>query len=155
MDDITQVQLLWFAVGIGFILLEFTAIPGIGFLFLGLGSLTSATLMYYFPDLESYQVVAIGLCSLAWFLLLWWPLKRFVYGAKGGKRDYFDIVGMQVEVAIEDIEPSGMGQVYWSGTIMNAKMDAHDREGAKVGDMLYVVEVRGNIMICTHKKPAK
>ena len=155
MNDITQVQLLWLAVGIVLILLEFTTIPGIGFLFLGLGALTSSALMYYFPYLESYQIVAIGLCSLGWFLILWWPLKRFVYGTKGGKSDYFDIVGMRVDVAIEDIEPAGMGQVYWSGTIMNAKMDPHDSEGAKVGDKLYVSEVRGNIMVCTHKKPGK
>ena len=109
--------------------------------------------MYYFPEIEFYQIVSMGLSSLAWFLLLWWPLKNFVYGSKDAKNSYFNIVGMQVEVALKDIEASGRGQVYWSGTIMNARID--DNKGAKVGDSLYILEVRGNILICTHNKSVK
>lgn len=96
----------------------------------------------------------MGLLSLAWFLVLWWPLKVFVYGKKSSAgSDYFDMVGMQVEVAVEDIEPSGLGQVYWSGTLMNAKLEDKDSAGAKIGDKLYVTKIKGNILVCSHKKP--
>ena len=45
--DITPIE-IWIAVGLIFILVEFIAIPGIGFLFLGLGSLSTAIAIYYF-----------------------------------------------------------------------------------------------------------
>ena len=68
--EITPVE-IWIAVGLLFILVEFTTIPGIGFLFLGLGSLSTAITIYYFPEIASFQVASVGLSSLAWFLLLW------------------------------------------------------------------------------------
>lgn len=73
---------LWLAVGIIFILVEFTSLPGIGLLFLGLGAISTSILIYYVPEIQNYQVASVGLSSLAWFLVLWWPLKIFVYGKK-------------------------------------------------------------------------
>ena len=82
--------------------------------------------------------------------MLWWPLKVFVYGKnKNLGKDYFDIVGMQVEVALEDIKPGSIGQVYWSGTIMNAQLSSKEKI-ARVGDKLYVIEAKGNILVCSH-----
>ena len=150
--EITQIELIWLVVGITFILIEFTTIPGIGFLFLGLGALTTSVLVYYFPVTGYYQLVSAGISSLAWFLLLWYPLKKFVYGTKGSDDNYFDIVGMQVEVITKDIKPSESGKVYWSGTYMNAKLDKRDHKTAKIGDKLYVSKVKGNVLICSHKK---
>jgi membrane protein implicated in regulation of membrane protease activity len=145
---------LWLAVGIIFILVEFTSLPGIGLLFLGLGAISTSILIYYVPEIQNYQVASVGLSSLAWFLVLWWPLKIFVYGKKGDVgTDYFDMVGMQVEVAVEDIKPSGSGQVYWSGTLMNARLEDKDSAAAKIGDKLYVTKIKGNILICSRKKP--
>lgn len=145
---------LWLAVGIIFILVEFTSLPGIGFLFLGLGAVSTSILIYYVPEIQNYQVASVGLLSLAWFLVLWWPLKVFVYGKKSNAgSDYFDMVGMQVEVAFKDMEPSGLGQVYWSGTLMNARLEDKDSAGAKIGDKLYVTKIKGNILVCSHKKP--
>lgn len=146
---------LWLAVGIIFILVEFTSLPGIGFLFLGLGAVSTSILIYYVPEIQNYQVASVGLLSLAWFLVLWWPLKVFVYGNKKSSAgsDYFDMVGMQVEVAVDYMEPSGLGQVYWSGTLMNARLEDKDSAGAKIGDKLYVTKIKGNILVCSHKKP--
>lgn len=150
--DITPIE-IWIAVGLIFILVEFTAIPGIGFLFLGLGSLSTAIAIYYFPEIAAFQIAAVGLTSLAWFLLLWWPLKIFIYGKKGkAGSDYFDIVGMRVKVASDEIQPSGLGEVYWSGTTMNARFIDKDTP-IKKGEELYVVEVKGNILICSRHKP--
>lgn len=146
---ITPIE-IWLAIGIIFILMEFTKLPGIGFLFLGLGAMSSSIIFYFYPNTQNYQVACVGFASLAWFLILWWPLKKFVYAKnKHLGKDYFDIVGMQVEVALEDIKPGGIGQVYWSGTIMNAQLSSKEKI-ARVGDKLYVVEVKGNILICSH-----
>lgn len=150
--DITPIE-IWIAVGLIFILVEFTAIPGIGFLFLGLGSLSTAIAIYYFPEIAAFQIASVGLTSLAWFLLLWWPLKIFIYGKKGkAGSDYFDMVGMRVKVASEEIKPSGLGLVYWSGTTMNARFIDKDTP-IKKDEELYVIEVKGNILICSRDKP--
>ena len=150
--DITPIE-IWIAVGLIFILVEFTAIPGIGFLFLGLGSLSTAIAIYYFPEIAAFQIASVGLTSLAWFLLLWWPLKIFIYGKKGkAGSDYFDMVGMRVKVAREEIKPSGLGEVYWSGTTMNARFIDKDTP-IKKDEELYVLEVKGNILICSRDKP--
>jgi membrane protein implicated in regulation of membrane protease activity len=149
---ITPIE-IWIAVGLIFILVEFTTLPGIGFLFLGLGSLSSAIIMYYFPEIASFQIASVGLTSLAWFLLLWWPLKIFIYGKKGkAGSDYFDLVGMRVKVASDEIMPSSMGKVYWSGTTMNARF-VDIGTAVKKNEELYVIEVKGNILMCSRKKP--
>lgn len=149
---ITPIE-IWLAVGIIFILLEFTTLPGIGFLFLGFGAMSSSVIFYFYPEMQNYQVVSVGFLSLAWFLILWWPLKFFVYGKNGNsEKDYFDIVGMQAEVALKDINPGDIGQVYWSGTIMNARLNSKEKI-AHVGDKLYILEAKGNILICSHNKP--
>ena len=147
---ITPVE-IWIAVGLLFILVEFTSVPGIGFLFLGLGSFSTAITIYYFPEIASFQVASVGLSSLAWFLLLWWPLKTFIYGKKKGS-NYFDIIGMRVEVASDKIKPSDLGEVYWSGAKMNAKFIGKDTDSIKKEDELYVIEVQGNILICSREK---
>ena len=151
--EITPVE-IWLIVGIIFILAEFTAVPGIGLLFIGLGALSASILMYYLPDLASYQVASVGLISLAWFLVLWWPLKVFVYRKKGeGRTDYYDMLGMQVEVVEKDLTSSSVGKVAWSGTTMNAKLDSAEDKGAKVGYQLYITDIKGNVLICSRKKP--
>jgi len=150
--DITPIE-IWITVGLIFIIIEFTAVPGIGFLFLGLGSLSTAVAIYYFPEIVSFQIASIGLSSLVWFLLLWWPLKIFIYGKKGkAKPEYFDMVGMQVKVASEEIQSSGLGKVYWSGTTMNAKFIDKDSP-IKKGEELYIIEIKGNTLICSRHKP--
>jgi membrane protein implicated in regulation of membrane protease activity len=149
--DTTPIE-IWIAVGLIFILVEFTAIPGIGFLLLGLGSLSTVIAIHYFPEIAAFQITSVGLASLAWFLLLWWPLKIFIYGKKGKTgSNYFDMVGMQVKVASDEVKPSGLSEVYWSGTTMNARFVDKDTP-VKKDEELYVIEVKGNILICSRSK---
>ena len=141
---------IWLVVGIIFILIEFSTLPGIGFLFVGLGAMTSSVIFYFYPEIQNYQVASVAFSSLAWFLILWWPLKAFVYNKNNhSDKEYFDIIGMQVEVAYEDIKPGNLGQVYWSGTIMNAKLSSGETI-SRVGDKLFIVSAKGNILICKH-----
>ena len=149
---VTPVE-IWLLIGIALILIEFSTIPGIGFLFVGFGCLSTAILIYYYPLIIQYQLVALGLFSLLWFLLLWWPLKRYVYGKNSKGKDHFDLVGSEVKVLGEPINPDSTGQVEWSGTIMNAKLDEHEKQEASPGQRLYVTEVRGNILICSRRNP--
>ena len=149
--DITPIE-IWIAVGLMFILVELTTVSGIGLLLLGLGSLSTAIAIYYFPEIAAFQIVSVGLTSLAWFLLLWWSSKIFIYGKKGKVgSNYFDMVGMRVKVASYEVKPSGLGEVYWSGTTMNARFIDKDTP-IKKDEELYVIEVKGNILICSRNK---
>lgn len=153
--DISAVE-IWLIVGIIFIIIEFSKIPGIGFLFLGLGALTTSALISSYLEITHYQIATFGLVSFTWFLVLWWPLKKFVYGKRKGNninQGYFDLVGNQVTVLNRNIEPGKIGQVSWSGTIMNAKLVDSEKEHVNPDDVLYVLEVKGNVLICSRKKP--
>ena len=61
---ITPVE-IWLVVGIIFILIEFSKLPGIGFLFLGLGAMSSSVIFYFYPEIQNYQVASVGFSSLA------------------------------------------------------------------------------------------
>lgn len=146
----------WLAVGIICIIIEFSQIPGIGFFFLGLGALTTSALISSYLEISDYQIATFGLISLTWFLVLWWPLKKFVNGKRTGNninQGYFNLVGQYVRVLNRNIEPSKIGQVSWSGTIMNARLVDSENEHVNPDSLLYVLEVQGNVLICSRKKP--
>jgi membrane protein implicated in regulation of membrane protease activity len=141
---------IWIILGLIFILIEFTFIPGIGLLFLGFGGLSTGVIIYYFPQIIESQIISFGLSSFAWFLLLWWPLKISLYRKKGKDGgNYFDIVGTRVKVVSLEIKASELGKVHWSGTIMNARFIDSDSEPASEGEELYVIAVQGNILVCS------
>lgn len=145
---------IWFFIGIALILIEFI-IPAIGFLFIGFGALTNAIIIYYYPEFLNYQVSSLGIISLLWFLFLWWPLKIFVYGKnseKLKKKELFEIIGARVVVCKSPIIPGETGQVAWSGTVMNAMLEANETTPASIGQNLYVKEVEGNVLICSYNK---
>ena len=137
----------WFVVGIILILLEFAAIPGIGFLFVGFGSFTTALLLSLYPELITYQIIVIGFTSLFWFLILWWPLNKFLY--KTTNESYSDMIGGRVVVMGKDLEPGEFGIVTWSGTVMKARLADDESEAAKLGQTIYISEVQGNVLICS------
>jgi len=62
------------------------------------------------------------------------------------------MIGMQVEVVEKDLNSSSIGKVLWSGIIMNAKLDVAETGSAKMGKWLYIIEVKGNVLICGRKK---
>lgn len=140
---------IWLAIGVALILIEFT-VPGIGFLFLGFGCISNAILIYNVPEIIHYQFASAGIISLIWFLILWWPLKTFVYGSRNDKHgaQYFDVVGSEVKVVKEAIAPGARGHVLWSGTQMNAQLDEKETTPADVGSKLKVTAIKGNILIC-------
>ena len=142
---------IWLALGVIFIVIEFTAIPGIGFLFLGFGSLTFSTLLYFYPELVNYQLAAVGLLSLIWFLILWKPINKLVYRKKAKDNNYFNLIGQGVTVVNEPLKPGILGKVSWSGTIMNAVLEEKEQDQVAVNTTLYVLSIKGNILICSQK----
>jgi membrane protein implicated in regulation of membrane protease activity len=145
---------IWLIIGIICIVMEFSTIPGIGFLFIGLGSFSNAILINIIPGPWEYQVIFLALFSLLWFTILWWPLKKYVYNT-GEKKDHFSMIGSEVVVFSQVIEPDGSGQVKWSGAVMNAKLSYHDEQKAVAGQKLYIISVEGNVLTCSNTKPVR
>ena len=143
----------WLFVGIVLIIFEFSHIPGIGLLFVGLGAISTAFITNYWPEQTTLsQIAYVGSTALLWFVCLWYPLKLFVYQRKTKVgRESFDLRGSQVTVINKNIKAGEHGQVSWSGTIMNAQFIDDTNNVAKVDDTIYVLEVQGNKLICGNK----
>jgi membrane protein implicated in regulation of membrane protease activity len=142
---------IWLLIGIILIILEFTQLPGIGFLFLGFGAISASVITNYWQnETELVQFAYFGISSLLWFILLWYPMKAFLSKDKNKlSRDTFDIIGSQVIVENKDIKANELGQVSWCGTILNAKLIGRsNRDIAKIGDTLIIIEVKGNVLFC-------
>lgn len=154
---------LWLIIGIVLIVLEFMHFTGIGFFFLGLGAISTSIFIYFFPDVLNFQVVIFGFSSLIWFLIFRRPLKLLTEQDNKSSRHSFEMIGAEVRVAnianpvgfdprydspLQEKYVSGgrLIQVNWSGTIMNAKLT--EPASINVGDILHIVNIEGNILIC-------
>ena len=152
MFEFTSVE-IFFIIGMVSILLEFTQIPGIGLLFIGLGSLTSSICLYFFPKWQNFQIALLGFSSCIWFIVLFFVLGLFSRSrSKKDDQHYSDMIGEIVEV-IDQIVPSSVGKVSWCGTIMNATLDEKVHKSVSSGTRLYVCGVKGNVLICSFKNP--
>lgn len=143
---------LWIIIGIICLIIEFTKLPGIGFLFLSFGALSSAILISNYPNFFYNQYIVFayfGLLSLLWFIILWWPLKKYVDN-KPNKHNYFDMIGQEVKV-YSRIVPREVGQVKWSDTIIDARLADAETEVAEKNTKLYIEQIVGNTLICSRK----
>ncbi len=143
--------MLWLLCGIILIILEFSQLPGIGFLFLGFGAISTSIITNYWQgETLLAQFSYFGIFSLFWFILLWYPLRMFLSKDKNNfSRGTFDIIESQVIVINKDIKFGTLGQVSWCGTIMNAKLGENtNNDIAKIGETLIVQEVKGNVLVC-------
>ncbi|UCM85492.1 MAG: NfeD family protein [Rickettsia endosymbiont of Culicoides impunctatus] len=138
----------WLIAGIICIIIEFANIPNVGFLFLGLGGISNTIILSNYPNLLKYQYIVFGFASFIWLIILWYPLKFYV-SKKHGKYEYSDMFGQEVQVYSNELLVGEKGQVLWSGTIMNAKLSRDSVKSAYKGDTLRIIQIDGNVLICT------
>ncbi|WP_041405227.1 NfeD family protein [Rickettsia canadensis] len=144
---------IWLIIGIICVVIEFFTVPSIGFLFLGLGALSNTLVVYNYDINLQNQIMIFGILSLIWFSILYLPLKKYVYSTTAKAENYSDMVGKTVEVHSSTISSHTIvRQVKWSGVIMNAYL-APNEEEAKTGDQLFIIKVKGNILVCSRHKP--
>ncbi len=136
--------------GVILVLAEFFKAPGVGLLFIGLGCLTAGGIFSYYEASATNQVIFASFASLVWVALLWVPMNRYFYNKKT-KKNHFNVVGSKVSVA-KEFDTNSKGQVKWSGTVMSAIMHPNENASAQVGDELYVVKVKGSLLICSFEK---
>lgn len=137
---------IWAFVGI---LIELLLAPGLGMFFISCGALTVAGLMLIFPDIETYQYPLFCIFSFFWVATLWKPIQCYILSKSKRLYNVSDIIGQEVEVVDRPLIAGGvLGQVKWSGTIMNAKLDYDFGTDVPAGTILEVKKVEGNVLIC-------
>lgn len=112
---------VWLLIGAFLIIVELALVPGIGFLFAGLGAI-SVGAVYITGGIHSLsaQFILFFLATAFWTAILWKPLKSFMAGKGSG---FDDMVGGTAIVFGRPIEKGKMGEVKWSGTIMKCQFD--------------------------------
>ena len=139
----------WVLVGLVLILAEMLVLPGLGMLFVGLGALSVGLLEIMLPKMHEMQYIIFIIATILWLILLWGPMNKHIY--KQHNSMVPNLIGGKVKVVHHVLEPGSIGQVEWSGTIMNAKLSQSITAAVKIGTMLEVVEVQGNVLVCNTK----
>lgn len=135
--------ILWLGLAALFLALEAFGIPGIGFLFAGLGALLTWGMLQLGVISQAdlvWQVAAFFINSSFLALLLWKPLKR--WRTTRSDIPYSNMVGDEATV-IGTLTEAG-GNVRWSGTTMRAKL--HGGDTLSEGAAVIITAVEGNIL---------
>lgn len=147
---VTEPAYIWLLLGAALICFEIFTVPGVGFLFAGLASLTVGLVLglgLIASDAIMLQIAIFMVMTGLWAVLLWRPLKNFLYKPSGGVR-YSNIVGTMGTVVRPGLERGKTGEVKWSGAVMRAEIWPDvDIETIASGTEVEVAEVAGNLLL--------
>jgi membrane protein implicated in regulation of membrane protease activity len=135
----------WAAFGILCILVEVLFLQALGFLVIGLASITLSVFLYMLGSYEDYQFILFALFVLLWSPLLFFMSRKRKRGLQSGTSD---LIGLEVVVVSDILGPGTHGSVTWSGTEFNAIGDDSIRVPAQKGSTLVVRSVSGNVLLC-------
>lgn len=164
MDDLSIQTIMspnyvfWVSMGVLLIIFEVAIMPGVGFLFAGLGALTLGSMiafqLFIFEGWAS-NIAAFFCFTTIWAVILWKPLKKAIKNSKG--EEYQNIVGTHAEVSEEKGLIAGkQGTVKWSGTTMRARISPDSElEEIKKGETVWVHNSKGGILYVDVKEPEK
>jgi len=139
-------SILWLIAGAILLALEAFGIPGVGFLFVGLGALATAITIeigVLHPLAHISQFACFFITSAAITALLWKRLKTWRIGKGEG---YSNMVGDVAIVGKGGLVKGHEGEVRWSGTNMRAILHADAAEALAEGATVTIIAVKGNIV---------
>ena len=126
MSDLwTQPELLWFIVGLVFLLAEFI-IPGFIIFFFGVGAWIVALLSMFFNIPLNFQLLIFLLSSILLLLILRKRVTRIFIGRlkrAGSQDDNIDEFKGESATVIEEIVPGKPGKVEFHGSQWKAEAD--------------------------------
>lgn len=129
---------VWFA-------LEAFGIPGIGFLFAGIGAFFTAGMVelglidpsHYVMQFAVFFVITTAATALMWKKLKSWRLNP-------NAPHYSNIVG--TEAVVVDTVDHDAGTVRWSGTLMQARLQHGTVAVLQTGAKVTITAVHGNVL---------
>lgn len=151
MEPFQSLASQWLIAGVVLVAIEALGIPGVGFLFAGLGALTVGIALQFqliAPDLSQWALLCVA--SAFWTLILWVPLKKFRISRQS--HSYRNMVGDTVYIGSTAITKAEAGEATWSGTIMKAQL-APDAsvDMLEPGSAAIIADVAGNTLIVKPK----
>jgi membrane protein implicated in regulation of membrane protease activity len=144
---------IWLICGAFLIILDVIMINAIWVMFAGLGAVTvGAALAGGWIEGPVGQFMVFFFATGVWSLLLWKPLKNFMDGKDTG---FNDMVGATAIVYENALEYGKMGQVKWSGTVMNCRLESNvdGMEKIEPGTEVTIAGVSKGVMLVRTKKP--
>lgn len=141
-------SILWLLAGAGMLALEAFGLPGIGFLFAGLGAILvgvaiEAGLVGAGNYIAQFAVFLVFTSIFA--ALLWKKLKAWRMNPRG--ETYQNMIGENAVIALSGLQKGATGQVRWSGTLMQAELDPSESAlGLAEGSIVKIVAVKGNVL---------
>lgn len=130
-----SIPIFWFLAGTILVLIEVFAIPGLGFLFAGLGAITLGGLITYGVIAEvtvAAQIAYFFLFTSIWAAILWAPLRKFSKNSK--TKQFENLKGTYGSVENKEGLIAGkIGYIKWSG----AKMRAAIVEGSETKSIAF------------------
>src|SRR5262249_49812474 len=141
----------WLAAGAFLIVFEALTMPGLGIFLGGLGAVCTAILIQagiVGSDATALQFACFFGLTTVWAIVLWRPLMKFRTGGKNAKADgYNDMVGGIAVVGERGLKRGEVGQVTWSGTVMNAELDSSSSvDTVSAGVQVVIKSVSGNLL---------
>ena len=138
---------IWLLAGIAMLLVEALGIPGVGFLFAGLGAIATGTAL-------ELGLIAHNAMTTQWLVFfastiliaaaLWKPMKKM----RAGKTGYQNMVGDTAYVGSNGLDKHRGGEVTWSGTIMKAMLaKGVTTERMEAGAPVIITDVSGSTLI--------
>lgn len=144
-------SIYWLIASGAFFLLEAFGIPGVGFLFAGLGAIVAAAMIsleLITEDAAIMQFAIFSLVTAVSALLLWRKLKTWRLNPNAPH--YSNIVGTEAET-VEMLSGDKLGTVRWSGTLMRARLADPNHAPIAGGITVRITATDGNILIVTTK----
>lgn len=142
-------SILWLAAGAAMLALEAFGVPGIGFLFAGLAAIIVGVAINSDVVGETAYVAqgALFFTFTAIFAaLLWKKLKS--WRVNPASKEYQNMVGDTATIALSGLQKGALGQVRWSGTLMQAELDASEpAHGLPEGARVVITGVKGNVLV--------
>lgn len=137
----------WLALGALFLLFETLGASGIGFLFAGLGAITAGILAHIgMAETLWGQLAWFCAATAGWAAILWVPMRKYKLAVPDAP--YNDMIGDEAVVTETGLRRGMAGQVRWSGTLMEARLDpASPLDDLPPGTAVVVTGVKGNAMI--------
>ncbi len=124
---------------------EALALPGMGIIFAGLGAITvGAILLIGLIDSVLMQWTSFFIISTLWTIILWKPLMKSHSTPGTG---YSDMVGETAVVGATGLSKGKVGDVHWSGAIMNARLVEESWvDKVDSGSEVTIVKISGGIL---------
>ena len=131
LNDFLNAPVIWFLIGLVFMLLEFM-LPGLIVLFFGIGAFVTAILTFLFDFNLNVQLIIFITSSLLSILLLRKYFKKIFVGKNDSVDDELEEYIGKTATAVGNFEKGKPGKVIFKGTNWTAFSDSEIKEGEEV-----------------------